>query len=502
MLTKSDFVKFLQCFKLLWLYKNRKDLLPTEVDLSTEKVFEEGFVVEKYAYQLFPTGENAGDDDIKKSIANTKALLKKGVAAIFQPTFSNYDAGTFCRADIIVNIGENIFDIYEVKSSTTVKDIQIADVAFQKICLESAGLKIGRLHIIVVNNEYVRHGDIEPKKLLKIEDVTERAEKLMEKMGEQIKDALKVLDSKSEPQIRLGKQCHDPYDCPFVHYCWKDVPRPSVHDAGLSELNLKTLQDRGVIRLEDVPEEMITRPKKLWLWQTLRSGVVHIDMNKISLWLGRLKYPIYHLDYETYSSAVPMFDGYRPYQQIPFQYSLHVQESANAEVKHFEYLATTAEDPVPALANLLKSQIAPNGTVLAWNMSFEKGRNREMSEHVPEYAAFFADVNERMLDLMEPFDKGYFVDKDFGGSASLKSVLPTIAPELSYSDLEIQQGGDASSSWALLVGERLTAQEKKKLKANLLAYCERDTFAMVKILEKLGEVTGSAKADNPFRRNT
>ncbi|MFH0988266.1 MAG: DUF2779 domain-containing protein [Parcubacteria group bacterium] len=484
MLTKSDFIKYLQCYKYLWLYKNRKDLLPKEIIPEIEKGFDEGYQVEDYAYRLFPKGVDAFDDDIKVAIAKTKKLIKEKTSIIFQPTFSV--GRLFCRSDIVVYDDASCkWNLYEVKSSTDVKDIHIFDLAFQKVCLEDAGIKVGQIYLIHVNNKYVRHVEVDAKKFLKINDVTDEVKQIAKETKLQIESAWKVLSKSAEPEVRILKQCFSPYDCPFTDYCWRHVPEDSIYDVWLSEDKLTKLLDMGVLKLEDVPVEMLSHSRARRHHSAVKNNEVYIEKNKIKNELEQLKYPLYFLDYETYSPAVPMFDGYKPYQRVVFQYSLDVQEKPNAKLKHYEFLWDKMSDPTVALSETLLKYIGSKGTLISWNMSFEQGCNSEMGERNPAYKKFYQDLNDRMVDLIVPFRRGYYVDRRFQNSASLKKVLPVLVPKLSYKDLEIQEGGTASDSWRVMIDPKTTKKESKKIYDNLLKYCGTDTLAMVEILRVL-----------------
>lgn len=464
MLTKSNYLSFLQCRKYLWLYKHRSDLLPTEIALRQAKMFDDGAEVEEYAYKLFA----------------------KVSGVVFQPTFKDTKAGIMCRCDIIKYNKPKEVEIYEVKSSTEAKDYHLDDLAFQKTCLTKAGLTVTRTYLILANNQYVRQGAIEPKKLLKIEDVTAEVEERMEGLEERIAEALKVIKLKTEPDVRILKQCSHPFDCPFIPYCWAAVPTPSIYDAGLNEKKLNTLLGLGIIHLKDVPAGMITASKKKF-YESVLTGKPHVDRPAIAKWIKKLEYPLHFLDYETLDPAVPHFDGYRPYQQMPFQYSLHVIEKPGAKPLHYEYLETDQVDPVPALAETLSKQIGPKGSVIAWNMGFESGRNAEMAELLPAYAKFFKSVNKRMVDLGDPVKKGAYVHPDFLGSWSIKAVLPVMFPELSYEGL-VTDAGAACDYYPKLISGELTPAERKETIAVMLAYCKMDTWAMVRILEEMEEL--------------
>lgn len=486
MLTKSDFVKHIQCPKYLWLYKHRKDLIPEEIDENLQKIFDESYHIESYAYKLFPGGVDAQVEGFTESIAKTKKLMVKKTPIIFQPSISGKDL--FCRGDIIkLNEDGKSWDIYEVKSATTVKDINIHDLSFQKICFESAGHKIGKIRLVFVNNQYIRHGEIEPEKLLQMEDITEQVQYLEGEVKSEIKVALEIIKQSNEPTTRILKQCRDPYECTFLDYCWKDIPDHSIYNiaGGLTVAKLNLLLDEGILEIKDIPDGIITNKAGLRYYHAIKQNVVHIELENIEEELVQLQYPLYFLDYETNAPGVPIFDGYKPYQRMTFQYSLCVQEKPDGALKHYAYLAKNWEDPSLGLATDLKKRIRDKGSVIAWNMGFEKGCNSEMGERYPEFMSFFEDINNRMLDLMQVFKKGYYVHKDFHGSASLKKVLPVVVPKLSYVDLAIHEGGTASNKWLDMIDPEMSKKEKEEIYNNLLKYCELDTLAMVKILEEL-----------------
>ncbi len=486
MLTKSDFIKFIQCPKYLWLYKHRKDLIPTEISTSLQAIFDEGYHIESYAYKLFPAGIDAQVEGFKESISKTKKLMQGGVRLIYQPTITTADL--FCRCDILkLNEDGKSWDIYEVKSATEVKDINIYDLAFQKVCITDAGYKVGRIHLVYINNQYVRQGEIEPEKLLKIEDITEQVSYLEEEVKSQINSALEIIAQTEEPQVKILKQCRDPYECTFLGHCWKDMPEHSIYDiaGSLTEAKLSLLLDQGVMEIKDIPDGIITSKAGLRHHHAVKHDLLHIELENIKEELSQLEYPLYFLDYETFAPGVPLFDGYRPYQRMTFQYSLHVLETPGGVLKHYAYLAKDWKDSSRELAKDLREKITTKGTVIAWNMSFEKGCNSEMAERYPEFLLFFEDINNRMFDLMQTFKKGYYVHKDFHGSASIKKVLPVLVPELSYADLDIHEGGTASNKWGEMIKLETPQEVKASIYDNLLKYCELDTLAMVKILEKL-----------------
>lgn len=480
-ISKSDYIKYLHCPKAVWLHKKRKDLRPDTGDSRGARI---GESVEEAAYTLFPDGVKVESSGFNESLEESTRLVLDKTPVIFQASFWNNDL--FCRSDIIkYNSADNTWDLYEVKAATKLKDEYIPDLAFQKIALAEAGMKVLKSLVIYVNKEYVRQDELDSNELLITEDVSQAVDDLIDEARGDIDEIYGLLKQREEPEVRILKQCYNPYECPFIEYCWQDIPKHSIYRVYPSEADLNSLLDQGITALKDMPKEMISKDKYKQYYFALKHSRPLIDIEAIRAELDRYRYPLYFLDYETSAPAVPAHKGTRPYQQVPFQYSLHVLEAPDVELKHYEYLAEKDEDPIPGLAKSLSSRIGPKGSVIVWYKGFECGRNKEMAEHCPEYADFFNDINERTLDLMDPFANGWYAHKDFLGSASIKSVLPVLVPNLSYKDLNIQEGGTASDSWPVLVRGGLEPDEKQSLKQDMLEYCKLDTLAMVEIYKVL-----------------
>ena len=486
MLSKTQFLYFLQCPKYLWLYKNKKELLKGEENLDYKQL--QGESVEFWVYREL---ENSIDCKTKSSIfddmKNTQEVIKSGSKVLIQPSF--FDGDIFCRNDLLIfNEVSDCWDLIEIKSTTEVKDLHIIDVAFQKQCLINCGLKIGNIYIYYVNNQYIKNGNINPSELIKKEDITERVNSIEIFINDKIEKALDFIKkTQEEPKIKILKQCFDPYECGFTNYCWKDIPEHSVYDLSLKEDHLIELVNQGKINIEDVPEGYVTRENKQNYYIAKIQDKILINEKNIKEELSKLAYPLYFLDYESYSPAVPLFDGFHPYQQMVFQYSLHIIRNPKAKAEHYEFLGTEWENPLPALLKSLTSNIGEVGTVLVWNESFEKTRNKEMAGMYPKFKDQLLSINNRVYDLGIPFKNGYYIHKDFKGSWSIKAILPVMIPWLSYKELNIQKGGDASASYRKLI-ELKTSEEKDNLKKDMLQYCGLDTLAMVEIFKKLEEV--------------
>lgn len=457
--------------------------------MQKQSIFDQGYEVEAYAQKLFKDGVTT-NDDIFKAARETKELVRNGTTTIFQATAI---AGELLiRADIFqFNAATDSWDIYEVKSSTELKkDVHLPDICFQKIVFERAGYKIGRTYLILVNNKYVRHGEVNSNELLTILDVTPEVEGLRSVVEADIPIALAVLKEDGEPQVRIVKQCAKPYECPFIPYCWVSIPDYSVYDLKrIGEYKLQGLLDMGIMEIQNIPDDYPLSETQKNQVAVAKLQQPMIDKEGIASTLAGLAYPIYFLDYETYSSAIPLFDGISPYQQICFQYSCHVLRSEGAELEHYEFLASGQNNPMSVLAEKLKQVInTDDGTVIVWNKSFEMSRNDEIGKMYPEHKAFMDSVNSRVFDLMEIFSKQYYVHPNFYGSHSIKNVLPVLVPELSYKSLGIQEGGAASLSWYQMNFGNIDESGRKKNYNDLLEYCGLDSLAMVRIYQKLRNI--------------
>ncbi len=490
MLTKSNYMAYLRCSCELWLVKQRPDLVPP-TDPALQRIFDEGNVVDAWAQKLFPGGVNV-DGFGKPAAENTKKAIANGATVLLQPTFMTSQLS--CRCDILTKNADGSWNIYEVKSSTDVKEEHITDVAFQRICIEEAGIRISRTFLVHVNNQYVRNGEINPEQLFTKIDITHEVENVMPMARKEIPRALAVLDWDKVPRLLHAMSCNDPSECEFLACYFNTLDKDDKYSiaASLPKDKLVAFLERGLITPEQVPADVITELGDVKLPDAKIEPTLSIDKVAIKSELDGLQYPLYFLDYETQHSAVPTFDGYRPYQQMVFQYSVHVVREPRAEPEHFEFLADEPKDPAPMVAESLRKHIGDTGSVIVWNARFEASRNAEIGEHLPEFADFMADINNRIYDLMMIVKKGHYVDSRFGGSASIKRVLPVMCPELSYNDLAIHEGGTASASWATLTNAAIPVEQREQLRKDMLAYCGLDTYAMLAIYRKFLEVISSS----------
>ncbi len=494
LLTKSNYLLGLQCPKLLWVKVNDKERIPEPDELAQQK-FSVGDVIGEYAKKVFEGGIDLAGLGFKENIEATKKELEKKVP-LFEAGF--LEDNLFSRADILVPVG-NQWDIIEVKSATKVKDVNLQDVAFQKYVYEKAGLKIRKCFLMHINNECVKDGEIEPKEFFVQTDITEKVEEFSEGIEERIENMIKIIESEKEPKCSIGVYCSDPYDCGIREECWKDVPENSVFDfyRMLSKKKFE-LYDSGIKTLKEVPDSvklndkqkiqrLLAAPKGVPSKEG-KNGEKHIETDKIKHFLDNLKYPLYYLDFETINPAIPKFNGMKPYQRIPFQFSLHIQESKDSELKHISFLAEGTNDPRPKFLQALKDNLGEEGDILVYNQGFEKGVLKECCEGFPEFQEWLdKNILPRIKDLWDVFRNFWYYDSKQKGSASIKYVLPVMS-DLSYKEMEIKNGALASYEYERVTFDSDVEEDRKKVREALEKYCELDTLAEVKIVERLWEI--------------
>lgn len=495
-LTKSRFVQNMQCPKAMWLASYKPELGP--IDASTQAKFDEGKRVGELARGLFGPYEemtvtnDAGYPDIWKMASKTKDAITRGVENICEAAF--LDDNKYCAVDILHKKDDG-WEIYEVKSSTEVTDTYLCDVAYQKYVLEGCGLKIDGVFLVLINKEYVRQGEVNIHELFKIEDVTDDCDAIAYSIPGLAKQANDVLKLTCEPVREIGEHCCSPYDCAFWEYCKKqrNIPTPSVLDLYRmdSKKKFKFIAE-GKLAYADVKDEDLTDKQQRQI-RCYETGEEVIDVDGIKAFLDEVKFPLYHLDFETMKSVIPPFDGTKPNQQIPFQYSLHIQQGPCGKLTHKEFLAESGKDPMRAIAESLCENIPNDVCVMAYNKSFECGQLAKLASMFPDLSEHLLDIREHVVDLLRPFQGGCYYTPAMGGSFSIKSVLPALFPddpELDYHNLEgsVHNGSEAMNIFPQI--QFMPKDEQKKARRSLLKYCELDTYAMVKVLNKLYEVSG------------
>ena len=491
-LSKSTFLRGLQCQKSLYLYKNFYTL-KDKITPQQEAIFRQGSNVGVLAQGLFPGGTDASPESIfnfQQSVLDTILYIDEGETIVYEAAFQFN--GVLAALDILVKDKDG-WKAYEVKSSTEVKETYINDAALQYYVITNSELEIDLkdISIVYINNEYIKNGEIDVHQLFTIESVLDRVKEVLPIIPNQIAAFKKLLQQDTIPDIDIGMQCFEPYDCDFMGTCWKHIPEYSVFNiSNLYKTKKFELYKNGIVTFDQIDlENNNLNTNQLLQVSSELNGETTIDKDNINQFLKALTYPLYYLDFETINPAIPIYDNSRPYQLLVFQYSLHVQEAIGKELTHFEYLAEPIPeiDPRIGFIEKLVADCGTTGDILVYNIGFERGRLQELSEVFPEFANKLTDIIQRMKDLMIPFQQKWVYTPEMQGSYSIKKVLPALVPELSYDNLAIKEGGTASNTfYQMVIGE--FDGFIPKTRKDLLEYCELDTYAMVKILEKLYEI--------------
>lgn len=447
-----------------------------------------GHEVGEYAKGLFPGAVEIQYDGFSHSeqIALTQEAIRNGSASICEAAFSH--DSVFVKADIL-HSGPEGWDLYEVKGTSEVKDVHIDDVSVQYHVISGSGVQISRAFVVHVNNQYVRDGKIDPARLFSIADVTaqviEKQPFVVAKIAE-LRDML----SGDMPVIDIGPHCSKPYECDFGGHCWQHIPENSVFDLRGNGADAFDLYQQGIVELKDIPLDMLNDSQRLQV-ESFINQTETVNGDAVAEFLDTLHYPLYFLDFETCQYAIPPHDGLSPFNQVPFQYSLHCQESPDAALTHVEFLAEPREDPRLKLVERLLADIPRNACVVTYS-PFEKKRLNELAGWFPQHADRIGRIIEKLRDLATPFRRKDYYHWQLLGSYSIKNVLPALVPELSYDNMEICDGGMAMNAWHEMneMAASGSPAELARIRRALLEYCALDTLAMARIVEKLRLLCG------------
>jgi hypothetical protein len=485
-ISKSKFLWGLQCQKLIWHAYNAKHLIP-EPDAQTQAIFDQGHEVGALAKKLFPDGIEigAGVTDLDETIRLTKQALKQR-KPLFEAAFSG--SGGYARADILIPVGDDAWNLVEVKSTTDVKDIHLDDLAFQAFVLTGAGLKIRRCILAHIDPDFVKNGPIDPHQFFVLEDVTNQVSALSRSVEPTLDEMFGTIRLRECPDIHIGRHCDSPYTCPLHDDCWSFLPEANVTTLYRGGRKGFKLLAKGITGLTEIPDDFPLTDNQKIQRRAAKTGQPHVDKPAIRAFLKRIKYPVSHLDFETFGTAIPLFDGVRPYEQIPFQFSLHVVRSPGAEPGHHKFLADGTDDPRPKFMRRLREALPTAGSVVAFNAGFELRCLKECCDLKPEFRPWVRGVQRRIVDLWLPFRGFRFYHPKQNGSASMKSVLPALTGR-GYDHLAIQDGTMASLQYLRAAFGNVSVEGRAAVRKQLDDYCGLDTEGMIWIVDSLRGLT-------------
>ncbi|MBM3455260.1 MAG: DUF2779 domain-containing protein [Bacteroidetes bacterium] len=489
-LSKSRFLSGCQCEKKLFFDIYRKDLKPPTTE-AKQAVFDTGHVVGALAQKLYPGGKDVNEGvnkDWQIAINRTKEWLDQGIQTIYEATFSS--AGGFAAVDILHHQNGERWAI-EVKSSGSIKPHYITDASFQYFVMKQSGYTPGKVFLMYVDKSFIKNGEIVPEGLFTLEEITQQVVENQAAIEAKHTLLLAMLSSKDEPIREIGKHCEEPFECDYMRHCCSHLPDNNVLEIYSHRGKGWELYQQGIHSITDIPEDAFTNARQQVQITGTKSNALQIDHQSIKEFMSSFSAPLYFFDFETINPTLPVLDGTSPFQQVPFQYSLHITDLKGEILDHREFLAepedfysTGAIDPRRKLIDQLKKDIPADGTIVVYYAGFEVPRLKELAEAFPEEREFIESLIGRVKDLLIPFKAGWYFDPKMKGGNSIKIVLPAIDPNYSYKDLEITNGSDASNIFLSMTLSQFSG-DKEKTKKAFLEYCKRDSEGMVVIYRHL-----------------
>ncbi len=472
-LTKTNFKDYLECPREFWLRHHHPSAIIEPIDAHAQFLIRQGYEVERIARDVLAKTVDPSRTEYQHTITHENLLARFDI-------FQKNDDGT-CT-------------IYEVKSSKHVpssetakgkkekRELNLHDLGFQVHVARLSGLQVKQAFLVTINGDYERGAELDHDAVIHFENVTGEIDELQNEIAAKIKDAFDVIEH--GPHQSLEELCGKKLRCPYFEFTQPDLPEISIFDIPrISEERIAALMDIGAIDILDVPEDAdLTEIQREFVNNAKKPKAFHIKADDIRSMLDSLEYPLYFLDYETVNPAIPKFKGMRSYEQITFQFSVHIIENAGSEPVHREYLSGGSGEFQLELIKALRDAIGDTGTVVSWNKSFEQGQNKLLARLYPEHAGFLESLNQRMFDLGDPFKKGLYKHPEIKGW-SIKNVLPVLVPDMNYANLAVSGGATASAVWYMDVFEE--SENKEQTMNELSEYCKQDTHAMVRILDAL-----------------
>ena len=483
-LSKSTFLRGLQCPKSLFLYKNnfqQRDAAST----TQQAIFSRGNAVGVLAQSLFPGGTDASSSDrfkFTEATAKTQALINSGASIIYEAAFQ-YE-GVYVALDILVKENGS-WMAYEVKSSAKITAAYLMDAALQYYVITQSGLPLNDFQLIYMNTGYVKSKQLELEKMFQRKSVTKEILQRQKNVSEKIQELKAGLESYVLPEISIGEHCHTPYNCDFLGTCRGVVQDDSIfYLNGISKQKQYEFYHAGIKKIKELPADYAFTNDQKIQYECSISNKTFINREAIAGFMKGINYPLYFLDFEMFMPAVPLYEATSPYEHIPFLYSLHYKENINQELKHLFFLAETGEHPIKNFIAQLIIDMGKVGDILIFDPTQEIKVLNKAIQLFPEWKTDLVKIIGRIKDLSLPFEKKYFYMQQMKGSYSMKLLLPAIAPELDFENLKIKNGISALAAFENLQTES-DLFKALEVRESLIEYCKMDTLGLVKIFEAL-----------------
>lgn len=485
-LSKTRYISGCQCHLKLW-YDCFERELGADVDVVTQAIFDTGHEVGRLARDRYPGGVlvEADHRHAQEAIVETQALLTdESVPAIFEAAFEH--RGVLIRADVLERSTRGGFNLIEVKSGTTVKDVNVRDVAVQTWVLRGAGIDVASAGLLTLSRGYLFNGKhLDVNRLFRFHELDDEVAEHLPWIGEDVTRLHSILSAKKAPEIDPGDHCFEPYDCGYYEFCtrdWEYLEHPITDLPRLRSARMEQLESQAIEEISDIPDDFRLSKRQDIVRRSVITGNEHVDPH-LHAELSLVSYPIRYLDFESFNPAIPRYADTRCYDAIPFQFSLHTEDS-EGNVSHREFLQTEEGDPRRPLADALLHAAGDAGTICVYS-GFERRVIKALSRDLPDLSPELDALLERLWDLLKVIERNYY-HPDFHGSFSIKQVLPVLVPEMSYEDLIIGDGREASAAYQSSL-DRDDPKERRNVHQALRQYCGQDTLAMLELRRALTE---------------
>lgn len=497
-LSKSQFILGQQCTLALWNYRYGGFAKTFSTKAAYNDSIEAGHNVGNLAHDYFGGGAVVKNDyrDKHGAVRATRKFLADGHDVVFEATAINPADGGFCRIDALRRVpGTDEFDLIEVKSTLKPKAYHFEDLAYQYHVFKGAGYKIRDCFLMLIDPAFVKQGPVDARQYFKLHNVTQDVLKRQATLPEKIARLGAAMDPQKKPVEEIGPRCNVPFECQYKATCWKGAPVYTVFNAYAGAEASALFRQTGSLDVAAIPADKLpTKETRLAEVMAHRTGREHVNVPALQGFMQKLTYPLYYLDYETAMGVIPVYDGTKPLQQVPFQFSLHIQDTPGGPLRHHAYIHKNPDDPREAFARELIKVCGDKGSVIVYFQEFEEGRNKELATALPHHAAALNAISARMVDLFEPFSNRWLYSPGQKGSVSIKKVLDAFTP-LSYEGMNIPNGEVAQKRYMDFVnGVTKDPAVLRQLWVDLDDYCALDTLAMVKIVDDVLRVRACGPA--------